>query len=141
MKLLSFDNELSTQINSIPLRIKECITGYVTSSKRKSEPVPAPVNKKVPVEKQQQSEIRILKAQYSNSLLSGMKNARDTPDDNQIEITGSVSRAFVTRGGSISFIVSTVRDGHYLEFIKAMASPKLEVDFIRLMSAGHKDTY
>lgn len=137
MKLLSFDNELNTQINSIPLRTKVCLTGYVTSSKKKTEPAAAPVTENTTVGKTAARKNPDFESPVQYFVVTGIERLpEDAPDENQIEITGSVSRAFVTRGGSITFIVSTVRDGHYLKFIKATASPKLEVDFIKLMSSG-----
>lgn len=132
MVLLSFDKEVNASVNAIPLRTKVKATGYITSKRIKTaeEPAKADGTASPAVRAGEPENVQFF-------VLTGIEKVDEkAEDENLIEISGTVFRAFVTRNGSITFIVRTLRENHYLKMIKASASPKLGVDFIQLMAAG-----
>lgn len=123
MKILSFSQDLNRKVNEIPLRVKCKISGYVSSTRR--------------MEKEDDGRENEIIDQYF--VLTDIERLdEETPDSNIIEITGPVRRAFVTKGGNVIFIVTSVREEHYVKSLRFSISTKAGADLLPLMAAGTK---
>lgn len=148
MTLLVFDKELNAKINAIPLRTPVSVEGYVTSNRKKEDVIsgrkteqPAPETdskdkaKKVSTKREKADNAAQAEEQYI--VLTDVKLAeKGATDSNEVTLIGSVFRAYVAKNGKINFIISTVREGHYLKLIKASVFPREGVDYLSCMASG-----
>lgn len=120
-----FDNELRKKVNALPLRVPVNISGYVTSSKERRDEHGNVVPNRYPPQ---------------SFVMTGIELAKDEPvvEMNKITIVGNVEMAYVTRSGMVNFIITTVREGHYLKRIKVVAFPKENVDYFEFMRIGSR---
>lgn len=138
MRLLVFDKEVANKVNAIPLRTKVHVTGYITSRTKTEERVDTKdVGTNGQAAKVSRAP-RTIEVTEQAFVMSDIVKVDDNESEcNLIEITGSVYRAFVSRGGSIIFIVAARRDGH-LNRIKAsvLRDPDESINYISLMASG-----
>lgn len=139
LMLLSFDPQLNVKASAIPLRTKVRVTGYVTSSRKKAETSTNVQETTEDTKNTQRQTARGYEDLEQNFVFTNIETVdSETPDVNQVEIVGTVNRAFVSRSGNINFIINTVRENRYFKTIHCVAFPKEEINYISMMAAGTK---
>lgn len=123
--VLAFDQQLQEKIEAIPLRVPIVADGYITSKKQDKN-----AEKRTPLDRPLQTFV------LTDIHLA---NEDEKENKNEIDIIGSVERAYVGKGRVIHFIIVAIREGHYMKRIKVDLFPKEGMDYqslIELMIAG-----
>lgn len=134
MTILVFDPDLNDKVNAIPLRTKAKVTGYITSTKKKE--TEEAQQKETEGDKKRETGEEELTQYFVMSDIIPVADSE--PDENCVEVIGTVRRAFVTRRGRIVFRLSSVRDGRFVKTIRFIVFPKEGIDYISMMAAGTK---
>ena len=123
--VLVFDQKLQDKVEKIPLRVPVVVDGYISSKKQDKN-----------AEKHGTFEYPL-----QTFVLTDIHLAADDEKDNknEIDLIGSIEKAYVGKGKVIHFIVVAFREGHYMKRIKVDLFPKDDMDYqqlIELMIAG-----
>lgn len=101
-QLSVFDADLKAKVNALPLRVPVVVDGYITSRKAEN------------------SENEVVARPLQSFIMTDIRPAAEgeTANVNEVELIGSVERAYVSRGNVIHFIIVSFREGHYMKRIK-----------------------
>lgn len=117
--VLAFDQALQEKIEAIPLRVPIIADGYITSKKQDKN-----------AEKHGSFEYPLQTFVLTDIRLAG---DGEKENKNEIDIIGSVERAYVGKGRVVHFIIVSFREGHYMKRIKVDMFPKDGMNYQQLM--------
>lgn len=124
--LLAFDQKVQEKIDVLPLRVPVVAEGYITSRKPDKEPTrEKSAEQRMPYDRPLQTFI-----------LTDIRLAEENEKENrnEVDITGSVEKAYVGKGNIVHFIIVSFREGHYMKRIKVDLFPKDDMNYQEVMS-------
>lgn len=124
--ILVFDQDVQEKVDVVPLRVPVIAEGYITSRKQdKDAERDGNAGQRMPYDRPLQTfiltDIRIA-------------NEDEKENRNEIDITGSVEKAYVGKGNVIHFIIVSFREGHYMKRIKVDLFPRDNMDYQDILS-------